>query len=302
MAAAARGAWQYRDLATEDWLPPRGRRVELSGRGEIFVRSLPGPRNARPVVLLHGWIASGGLNWFRAFEPLQRHFSVVAPDMRGHGRGIRSLQRFSLNDCADDVAALLDAMKLGPALVVGYSMGGPVAQLLWRRHPEKVAGLVMMATSAYPIRNHRSSTVFGRMMGGAALAARISEISTWFPRTLANAVARSRPGHTRQTRPESLSRWAGSEMRRHSVRHLFEAGAEIGRYDARSWIGTIDVPTAVIITERDRAMPAEFQQAMADQIPTATVHRVDHGHLSCVSEEFGRIIVDACQDVERRLA
>lgn len=276
--------------------------MTLAGRGEMFVRSLPGPRNSRPVVLLHGWIASAGLNWFRAFEPLRHHFHVIAPDMRGHGRGIHSLRRFRLDDCADDVAALLDAMKLGPALVVGYSMGGPVAQLLWRRHPEKVAGLVLMATSAYPIRSDRSSTAFSRMMGGAALAARISEISTWFPRRIARAVARSRARTSQPSRPETLSRWARSEMRRHSIRQLFEAGAEIGRYDAREWIASIDVPTAVVVTDRDRAMPAAFQLSMAEQIATSTVHRVDHGHLSCVSDEFGRIIVDACRDVDSRIA
>ena len=87
-------------------------------------------------MLLHGWIASGGLNWFNAFGPLSQRYSVIAPDMRGHGRGIRVRRRFRLADCADDVAALLEHLDTGPAIVVGYSMGGPVAQLLWRRHPE----------------------------------------------------------------------------------------------------------------------------------------------------------------------
>jgi pimeloyl-ACP methyl ester carboxylesterase len=281
----------------EGRLPPPGRRVRLSGRGEIFVRTLEGPRDALPVVLLHGWVASGGLNWFRAFDPLQCHFDVIAPDMRGHGRGIRSFQPFSLEACADDVAALLDSLLSGPALVVGYSMGGPVAQLLWRRHPAKVAGLVLVATSARPVRTDRYSVVFENMMGSAALAARVGEWSTWLPRKTYQAI-RARP---RRARAESMSRWAGAEVRRHSLRHLLEAGAEIGRYDARSWIGSIDVPTAVVVTERDRAMPAELQMSMAEQIPTSTVHRIDAGHLSCVSPHFGSVVVSACRDVESRL-
>ena len=65
LTAGTRGAWDYTDSATDERLPPRGRRVSLAGRGEMFVRSVPGPVDARPVVLLHGWIASGGLNWFR---------------------------------------------------------------------------------------------------------------------------------------------------------------------------------------------------------------------------------------------
>ena len=65
------------------------------------------------------------------------HFRVLAPDLRGHGRGARSYRgRFELEGCADDVAAMLRALDAGPAIVAGYSMGGPVAQLLWQRHPE----------------------------------------------------------------------------------------------------------------------------------------------------------------------
>ena len=62
-------------------------------------------RERRPSLLLHGWIASGGLNWFNAFGPLSERYYVVAPDLRGHGRGLRSRRRFRLADCADDVAA-----------------------------------------------------------------------------------------------------------------------------------------------------------------------------------------------------
>ncbi len=53
---------------------PLGRRVELPGRGTTFVRELPGPPGAPTILLLHGLMASGGLNWFQAFEPLARHF------------------------------------------------------------------------------------------------------------------------------------------------------------------------------------------------------------------------------------
>ena len=72
---------------------------------------------------------------------------MVAPDLRGHGRGIRSRRPFRLEDCADDLAALVEQLGCGPVVVVGYSMGGLVAQLLWRRHPDLVAGLVLCSTA-----------------------------------------------------------------------------------------------------------------------------------------------------------
>jgi 3-oxoadipate enol-lactonase len=297
IAVTRERTWDFRERARSSGrpLPPHGERVELPGRGAIFVRSVEGPDGALPVVLVHGWVASGGLNWFRAFEPLGRHFQVIAPDMRGHGRGIRSFRPFSLEDCAGDIAALLDAMKTGPALVVGYSMGGPVAQLLWQRHRDQVAGLVMVATSARPVRTDRAARVFGNFMGGVALAGRIPEYASWLPRRLARSTSKSRQ------RATSLSHWARAEMRRHNLRHLCEAGAELGRYDARSWIGSIDVPTAVIVTERDRAIGVDPQLALASSIPRASVHRLDAGHLSCVSASFGHVVVAACRDVAERL-
>ena len=127
---------------------PLGRRVSLPGRGTTFVREVSGPPGAPTLLLLHGWVASGGLNWFRAFETLGREFHILAPDLRGHARGVRSTGAFQLTDCADDLAALLDTLAVGPVLVAGYSMGGSVAQLLARRHPELVAGLVLCRDSA----------------------------------------------------------------------------------------------------------------------------------------------------------
>jgi len=122
-------------------LPP-GRHVVLPGRGTTFVRQLDGPPGAPVLLLLHGWTAPSDLTWFACFEELSHHFGVVAMDLRGHGRGLRSRAPFRLEDCADDAAALVDVLGLrapgtGPLVVVGYSLGGCVAQLLWRRHGQR---------------------------------------------------------------------------------------------------------------------------------------------------------------------
>ena len=92
-------------------------------------------------------MASAGLNWFQAFEPLSEHYRVVALDHRGHARGLRTWSRFRLADCADDAAAVLDTLGVGPVVAVGYSMGGPIAQLLARSHAGAVSGIVLCATS-----------------------------------------------------------------------------------------------------------------------------------------------------------
>ena len=101
-------------------------------------------------MLLHGWIASADLNWSGAYGALiDAGYRVLAIDHRGHGRGLRPLTPFRLTDCAADAAAALRVLDLAPALVVGYSMGGAIAQLLARDHPDVVAGMVLSGTAQH---------------------------------------------------------------------------------------------------------------------------------------------------------
>ncbi len=274
---------------------PLGERIELPGRGTTFVRTVEGPAGAPSVVLLHGWTASGGLNWFNAFEPLAERFTVIAPDLRGHGRGIRTRRRFRLADCADDVACLLEQLDAGPVIAVGYSMGGPVAQLLWRRHPHAVAGLVFCATSYRFVAGARERLIFGTMMASAVGTTRAGEwlgraplVRAWAPR---GSVAR----------PTNLRAWAAAEMRRHDMVKLMEAGQAIGNYSARRWIGEIDVPTTVVVTTRDRAIRPEAQRQLAAAIPGAEVLEIPDGHVACAKREFGPALLRAVQSVAVRL-
>lgn len=126
---------------------PDGRVVNLPGRGEVFVRQgadSPGPA----IVLLHGWALSADLTWFSGvYEVAARHGKMAAIDHRGHGRGLRSDEPFSLEAAADDVAALVTHLRLGPVVLVGYSMGASICLLLWQRHRHLTAGLVLVATA-----------------------------------------------------------------------------------------------------------------------------------------------------------
>ena len=126
---------------------PAGTPVELAGRGTVLAYDMPGPRDAPTLLLLHGLGASGRLNWFPAFGPLSEQFRVVAMDLRGHGHGLHPESHYPLVDCADDAIALMDALEIERCIPVGYSLGGPVAQLIWRHHRDRVDALVFCATS-----------------------------------------------------------------------------------------------------------------------------------------------------------
>jgi 3-oxoadipate enol-lactonase len=277
---------------------PLGDRVWLRGRGTTFVRRVEGPPGAPTVLLIHGWLASGGLNWFRCFDPLGEHFRVLAPDLRGHGRGIRSFRRFTLADCADDLAVLIEREACGPVIAVGYSMGGPVAQLLWRRHPELVAALGLCATGAEFVPGNRERYAFSAFMMVAAATTRIGQAAAFLPGVAAKSVFGLRPPR----RPQSLERWARSEMARHDPRAALEAGHAISTFSSRGWAHEIDVPVSVLITARDRAVDPTAQARLALAIPNARASRIDDGHLACAHAEFGRHVTDLCRELRRRVA
>ena len=226
-------------------LPP-SRTVSLDGHGEIFFRDQPGPADKPPIVLLHGWVVSADLNWFTTYGPLEEVGRVIAPDHRGHGRGARHSMPFRLADVADDIAALLRAEGTGPAIIVGYSMGGPLTQLLWQRHPDVVAGIVLCATAAHF--NFSTVTALGwRFITLYQLGQRLLP-RTWIERVLLtqaqdavgpNLLRRAAPGITELS---PLLPWVVGELQRGEIEDLAEAGRELSRFDSRGWITGIDVP------------------------------------------------------------
>ncbi len=269
---------------------PYGRRIELGERGTTFIREVEGPPGAPTVLLLHGWVASAGLNWFQVFEPLSQYFNVVAPDVRGHARGLRTRRIFRLADCADDCAEMLVRTDRGPVIAVGYSMGGPVAQLMWRRHRDLVDGLVLCATSAGFMPHRMMRRGYQTMMLGLTTFARIAAVTSGRIPSLpmVNLGASNMPA------------WAADEMRRHDWRMILEAGHSISTYHA-PWIRDVDVPTSVVCTTEDHGVPASLQLETADAIRGATVHRVADGHLACANPRFAGPLVAACLDVASRV-
>ncbi len=268
-----RAAGGTSDGVTAPHLPP-GRDIELPGRGTTFIRELPGPSvDAPTLMLLHGWTASADLNWFQSYDKLAERFRVIAIDHRGHGGGIRSRRMFRLEDSADDASALAEALELERFIPVGYSMGGPVAQLMWHRHPEHIVGLVLCATAVEFSSSREERLGFMGLSGLAALA-------------------RFAPAPARQWLTEQFylhrkvgvwEPWAIEQVARHEWRTVLEAGRAIGGFSSKAWIGDVDVPTSVIITMRDTVVPLHRQLDLFEAIPGAEAFRVDGDHDACIA-------------------
>lgn len=95
-----------------------------------------------PVVLLHGSFMTITNNWNQWVRELSKPRKVIAVEMQGHGRTADVKRDFSYENLADDVAALLDHLKIPSADLIGSSMGGGVAMSCAIRHPEKVRKVV----------------------------------------------------------------------------------------------------------------------------------------------------------------
>jgi pimeloyl-ACP methyl ester carboxylesterase len=255
----------------------------VSGRGEMFYRYHEGPPGSPTLLLLHGWTASADLQFFTVYPALADAYSYVAVDHRGHGRGIRTSEPFTLEDCADDAAALLRDLGTGPVVLVGYSMGGPIAMHTWRRHPEIVAGLVLEATAL----EWRET--------------RLERLAWWTMLRVMEFLFRSRLterlGRRMLTRLTDASPtikpyvpWIEAETSRGNPRMIAEAGRALSGHDARDWAAEVDVPAAVLLTTDDHLVKPRKQRALATAL-RADVIELTGDHLSPYAhpEQFARI-------------
>jgi 3-oxoadipate enol-lactonase len=228
---------------------PPARTLRVPGRGELFLRDTGGDGPA--VMLLHGWMASADLNWCGAYADLvDAGYRVLAIDHRGHGRGLRPLAPFRLVDCAADAAAALRELGTGPALVVGYSMGGAIAQLVARDHPDVASGVVLSGTAQHWQDPQTRRTWWAMGILGLSLSLAPRQFWAW--------------GFRRTGLPENeRTVWLQSELMRNSARDIAEAGRELGRFDSRPWLPSVSVPIAVVITTRDEAVSPHKQRELA---------------------------------------
>ncbi len=261
--------------------------VTLDGRGETFVRHHEGSVDAPVVLLLHGWTASADLQWSTVYPALCERYSVIAIDHRGHGRGIRSEEEFTLEDCADDAAAAVRVLVPGRQVIaVGYSMGGPITLHLWRRHRDLVAGVVLEATAlewqtALEDRiRWRFLVLLERLLGSRRL-------HNWIARYLREEV---------HTNPELEAHvpWMLAEMRRTDARAVIEAGRALRDFDARPFASAIDVPAAMVITTDDHVVRPVKQRALAAAVRARVFEiRADHDATMAASRPFANLTREA---------
>jgi len=271
---------------------PVTRLVELPGRGVTRVWECAGPPGAPALMLIHGVACTAELNWGKVLVPLGAHFRVVAADLRGHGDGIRAGSGFRLEDCADDIAALAGTLGVGRFTAVGYSMGGLVAQLVYRRHAPLVSGLVLCSTAGSALGSPLEKLA-ALMLPAAAAVARWNPVLQLIS---AEMIGLALLGPVSDP---ATARWARAQLRRTTLGAALSAARAVSTYTATSWLGQVDVPAAVVVTTRDHIVPARRQLELARAIPGASVHPVDADHGACLTAPrvYAPALLRACWSV-----
>ena len=273
--------WSSFDVGPDGPNLPDGQVLNLPGRGQLFVRDTGARRGVATVVLLHGWGATVDLNFFRTYSDLAKQYRVVAFDMRGHGRGLRPRAFFRLEDCADDVIAVADALGIDQVIPIGYSMGGVVAQLVAHRHAPRVAGLVLCATSEKFRSTGRERMLWDTSMSLAAAALTLTPAGLRTNLLGKFLLVRKEPG---------TPKWMLDEIARTDPALVVQAGLAIGRFDATSWIGELGsngssgIPASVVIMQHDQTISTSRQRKLAAALSGATSFEVNADHRAAVNK------------------
>lgn len=225
-----------------------------------------------PLLLVHGYPFDHTL-WQPQMDGLSDIAQVIAPDLRGFGQSDAPDGIYTMEVYADDLAALLDTLKIEPVVVCGLSMGGYIALAFWKKYTSHVRGLILVDTragaDAPAARQGRLDMAEQVKQQGSKPAADVM-----LPRVLAEITHRSRP---------DLVEFAHAMMLRQSPAGII--GAQLGmaeRADSTPMLPTIQVPTLVVFGDQDVITPAETEgRSLAAAIPGAKLVVIPNaGHLS----------------------
>jgi pimeloyl-ACP methyl ester carboxylesterase len=231
--------------------------LQLENRSIYYTQRKPEQTPYPPLVLVHG---AGGshLDWSPELRRLP-DTHVIALDLPGHGRSADTGFTDTLA-YADDVCAVLDALKIERAIIAGHSMGGAIAQQIGLRMPERAAGLVLVGTgSRLPV----EPTLTRRIMTETEQA--VDWLIDW-----------------------SWGANAPQEMKDLGRQRLLDTPPEVlqgdyvacQKFDAREHLEQISAPTLVLGAKDDRMVKLKFSVTLSERIPNATLVVIEGaGHM-----------------------
>jgi len=248
--------------------------MQLIRAGDIELAVTTQGHQGHPLLLVHGFPLDHTI-WQPQIDFFVDHCRVITPDLRGFGRSGVTAGTVTMEQMADDLVALLDALNITDKVIFcGLSMGGYVGWQFWRKYRARVLAMIMCDTRAVA---DTAEGAAGRRKLAAATLKDGSSVAAdaMLPKFFASG--------TQHEQPQLVDR----------VRAMIERNQPAGiaaalegmaiRPDARELLPTIDVPALVVVGEEDSISTVDEMREIADAIPDAGWVAVPKaGHLAVV--------------------
>ena len=226
----------------------------------------------KPALVFSNSLGSDLRSWDAVAASFGNRFKIIRYDKRGHGLSDALEPPYSIDNLAQDLADLLDELKIQNALVCGLSVGGLIAQRFALMHPDRVRGLVLCDTGV-----------------------RIGTVDSWNQR-----IEIVRSGGIESFVAPSMERWFSAAFRRERAADVRGYANMLRQISLKGYLGVctalrdadltqavraITNPTLVLCGDQDIATPPEMGRALAEAIPGAKFSLIpDAAHLSCIEQ------------------
>ena len=244
-----------------------------------------GQGDGPPVVLIHGFPYNKSM-WDDQVAVLSGSHRVITYDLRGHGESGATSETYTMEMLAEDLHVLIEELSLGEVVLGGFSMGGYVALAFAAAYPEHLDSLMLLDTRHLP--DSEQAAEGRENLAKQVEADGVEGVAAGLPaRMLTEATVNGRP---------EVAAKASDMIRAASPAGV--AGAARGmavRPDQTNTLGSIHVPTLIVVGDQDAITPPADAQAMADAIYNSTLVTIaDASHLSNLDkpDEFNKALVD----------
>lgn len=253
-----------------------------------------GPTGGPPVLLIQG-LGMNKNGWMLQRVAMATKFRTIAMDNRAAGRSSIPDAPFTLEDMADDAAAVLDFHGVRDAHIVGASMGGAIAQILGVKHPERVRSLTLACTAC------RNLQWRSELLRHWSDTANVRGLRQW-----ADESARWLVGPRSFRRLAPAIGWLGPLASfRPSRGFSAQVGAILDTDDSMvAELGRITAPTLVVVGNQDILTPRADSEEIAERIPQSelvVISGAAHGLMIEHASTFNRVVIDFIDRAERAL-
>lgn len=257
--------------------------VSANGIQQYYEITGDGP----PLVLVAGMGGTANY-WEDQVGFFSQHYTVITYDQRGTGRSDHSLVS-GIEQLRDDLLALLDAIGFDRVDLLGHSTGGNIAQIVAIENPDRLARLVIYASTTHG--DHYRSKVWRIRRSileqqGPALYGDMSSLMLYPPRWIVENA-------------DKLERQQAEQMKMLAPVDVMTSRIEaVQNFDWRDQLSRISTPTLVVCSKDDTQTPSYFSEALAAKIPTAELILVDYGGHACsktVPQEFNKLVLGFLQ-------